>query len=172
MLCQPGDHDLNPPIQLANAARHAVHNVLIVLKDASHAARWVAEQVASGADFVKVIVEDPKVPGTKALPVEVIAAVVSAAHMASKLTVAHAVTTVSVRMADEAGVDVITHAPLNADLAPERLAYLLSRRVVLIPTPTMMRGVVATVTPLTKGPGEVTTSRVAVCSTWTTPRRR
>jgi Imidazolonepropionase and related amidohydrolases len=116
------------------------------LKDTSHAARFVAEQVASGADFIKVIVEDPKVPGTKALPVEVIAAVVSAAHKAGKLVVAHAVTTVSVRMADEAGVDVITHAPLNADLAPERLANLLSRGVVLIPTLTMMRGVVASVT--------------------------
>jgi imidazolonepropionase-like amidohydrolase len=116
------------------------------LTDASHAARFVAERVASGADFIKVIVEDPKVPRTKALPVEVITALVTAAHQATKLVVAHAVTTVSIQMADEAGVDVITHAPVNADLAPERLANLLARHVVLIPTLTMMRGVVTTVT--------------------------
>jgi imidazolonepropionase-like amidohydrolase len=116
------------------------------LTDASHAAAFVAEQAASGADFIKVIVEDPKVPGTKALPVEVIAAVVTAAHQADKVVLAHAATTVSIQMADEAGVDIITHAPLNADLAPDRLANLLARHVVLIPTLTMMRGVVTTIT--------------------------
>jgi imidazolonepropionase-like amidohydrolase len=116
------------------------------LPDAAAARSFVAEQVAAGADLVKVIVEDPKVPGTKALPVAVIAAVVTAAHDAGKLVVAHAVTTASITTAHEAGVDVITHAPLNADLAPDLIASLASHQVVLIPTLTMMRGAVATLT--------------------------
>jgi imidazolonepropionase-like amidohydrolase len=114
------------------------------LPDAAAARSFVAEQVAAGADLIKVIVEDPKVPGTKALPVAVIAAVVTAAHDAGKLVVAHAVTTASITTAHEAGVDVITHAPLNADLAPDLIASLASHQVVLIPTLTMMRGAVAT----------------------------
>jgi imidazolonepropionase-like amidohydrolase len=116
------------------------------LPDAAAARSFVAEQVAAGADLIKVIVEDPKVPGTKALPVAVIAAVVTAAHDAGKLVVAHAVTTASITTAHEAGVDVITHAPLNADLAPDLIASLASHQVVLIPTLTMMRGAVATLT--------------------------
>ena len=116
------------------------------LTDAAAAHSFVAEQVAAGADLIKVIVEDPKVPGTKALPVAVIAAVVTAAHDAGKLVVAHAVTTASITTAHDAGVDVITHAPLNADLAPDLIATLASHQVVLIPTLTMMRGAVATLT--------------------------
>jgi len=116
------------------------------LPDAAAARSFVAEQVAAGADLIKVIVEDPKVPGTKALPVAVIAAVVTAAHDAGKLVVAHAVTTASITTAHEAGVDVITHAPLNADLAPDLIASLASHQVVLIPTLTMMRGAVSTLT--------------------------
>ena len=116
------------------------------LPDAAAARSFVAEQVAAGADLIKVIVEDPKVPGTKALPIAVIAAVVTAAHDAGKLVVAHAVTTASITTAHEAGVDVITHAPLNADLAPDLIASLASHQVVLIPTLTMMRGAVSTLT--------------------------
>jgi len=115
------------------------------LSDESQASRFVAAQVAAGADFIKVIVEDPKVPGTKALPVELIAAVTTAAHQAGKRVVAHAVTTVAIQTADEAGVDIITHAPVNAELAPDLMAKLERRNVVLIPTLTMMRDVVTTV---------------------------
>lgn len=116
------------------------------LADAAHAAEFVAEQVGSGADLIKVIVEDPKVPGTRALPVDVVAAVVTGAHQAGRLVVAHAVTTAAIEMADKAGVDIITHAPLNADLPPELLASLRSRDVVLIPTLAMMRDVAASIT--------------------------
>lgn len=93
-----------------------------------------------------MIVEDPKIPGTKALPVDTIAAITRAAHDADRIVIAHAVTSRAVQMADDAGVDVITHTPLDADLTGDRMAMLSSRRVVLIPTLTMMHGVVAVVT--------------------------
>jgi len=58
----------------------------------AHAARFVADRVADGADYVKVIVEDPRMPGTAALPGATIRAIVVAAHGAGLLVVAHAVT--------------------------------------------------------------------------------
>ncbi len=107
-----------------------------------HAARFVADQVAAGADFLKIIVEDPKVPGTKALPASTLAGLVSAAHEADRLVVAHAVTRAAVRLAADAGVDVITHAPLDGVLADDLVAQLADRGTVLLPTLTMMRGAV------------------------------
>ncbi len=110
--------------------------------DAAHAARFVADQVAAGSDFIKIIVEDPKVPGTKALPAPTLAALVIAAHEAGRLVVAHAVTRAAVRLAVDAAVDVITHAPLDGVLADDLVARLADRGTVLVPTLTMMRGVV------------------------------
>ena len=105
------------------------------------AERFVADRARDGVDYVKVIVEDPKMPGTKALPAPIIAAIVAAAHTKGLLVVAHAVTSAAVRLADDAGVDVITHAPLNRDLNADEAAAIAARGGVLVPTLTMMRGV-------------------------------
>ena len=47
-------------------------------------------------------------------------------------------TAAALDLADDAGVDVITHPPLDAQPSPERVAHLAARRVVLVPTLTMM----------------------------------
>jgi imidazolonepropionase-like amidohydrolase len=109
------------------------------------AARFVADRAREGVDYVKVIVEDPRMPGTKALPASILAAIVVAAHTRGLLVIAHAVTSAALRLADDAGVDVITHAPLNRDLGAEEAAALAARGSVLIPTLTMMRGVSETI---------------------------
>jgi imidazolonepropionase-like amidohydrolase len=105
------------------------------------AARFVADRAREGVDYIKVIVEDPKMPGTAALPAPIIAAIVAAAHARGLLVVAHAVTSAALRLADDAGVDVITHAPLDRDLSTDEAAALAARSGVLVPTLTMMRGV-------------------------------
>jgi imidazolonepropionase-like amidohydrolase len=105
------------------------------------AARFVADRALEGVDYIKVIVEDPRMPGTAALPAPILAAIVAAAHTRGLLVVAHAVTSAALRLADDAGVDVITHAPLNRDLSADEAAALAARGCVLVPTLTMMRGV-------------------------------
>ena len=47
---------------------------------ATDAARFVADRARDGVDYIKVIVEDPRMPGTAALPAPTIAAIVAAAH--------------------------------------------------------------------------------------------
>ncbi len=108
--------------------------------DADDAARFVAQRVAGGSDFIKVIVEDPRMPGTAALPPASIAALVKAAHEADRLVVAHAVTSTAVELAADAGVDVITHAPVNRPVSADEAAGFVTRGIVLIPTLTMMQG--------------------------------
>ncbi|HEY1641338.1 MAG TPA: amidohydrolase family protein [Streptosporangiaceae bacterium] len=112
---------------------------------AADAARFVADRASEGVDYIKVIVEDPRMPGTAALPAPAIAAIVTAAHTQGLMVIAHAVTSAALRLADDAGVDVITHTPLNRDLSPGEASALASRGSVLIPTLTMMRGVSAVV---------------------------
>lgn len=105
------------------------------------AERFVADRVRDGVDYIKVIVEDPKMPGTKSLPAPIIAAIVAAAHTRGLKVVAHAVTSAALRLADDAGVDVLTHAPLNRDLTADEATALAARGGVLVPTLVMMRGV-------------------------------
>jgi imidazolonepropionase-like amidohydrolase len=109
------------------------------------AARFVTDRASEGVDYIKVIVEDPRMPGTAALPAPTIAAIVTAAHTQGLMVIAHAVTSGALRLADDAGVDVITHAPLNRDLSAGEAAAIAARGGVLIPTLTMMRGVNAAV---------------------------
>ena len=65
-----------------------------------------------------------------------------AAHDAGLSTVAHVVSADTMTTAVRAGADVVTHTSLTSDLGPEFDALLADRSVVIIPTLTMMQGVV------------------------------
>lgn len=106
------------------------------------AARFVTERRAEGSDYIKILVEDPKIPGTRALAAETVAALVSAARAAGLRTVAHVVSADTMATALRAGADVVTHTSLTSDLGPEFDALLAGRPVAIIPTLTMMQGVV------------------------------
>jgi imidazolonepropionase-like amidohydrolase len=109
------------------------------------AARFVTERAAEGSDYIKIAVEDPKIPGSKALPPETVAAIVAEAHRAGLLTVAHVVSAATLATAIQANVDVVTHTALTSDPGPELATLLAERRVVIIPTLTMMDAVVRTI---------------------------
>ncbi|HLJ34668.1 MAG TPA: amidohydrolase family protein, partial [Ktedonobacteraceae bacterium] len=104
------------------------------------AGRFVAERVADGADYIKVIVEDPRIMGSAALDVATIAAIVEAAHQAGLKAIAHVTTLAALTNAADAGVDILTHVPIDADV-DEKLAVAIAKRgIVSVPTLTMMRG--------------------------------
>lgn len=106
------------------------------------ASRFVAERVAEGSDYIKIIVEDPSFPGTKPLQPDTIAALVTAAHEVGLLTVAHVVSPDTLRTAVRAGVDVVTHTAVTAGLDPDFEHELGECSVIIIPTLSMMEGVV------------------------------
>jgi imidazolonepropionase-like amidohydrolase len=106
------------------------------------AARFIADRVADGSDYIKIIVEDPKFPGAKPLSAESIAAVVAAAHSAGLTTVAHVVSADTLRTAIASGVDIVTHTSLTRDLDGDFEGLLADRPVIIIPTLSMMQGVV------------------------------
>ncbi len=105
------------------------------------AGRFVADRVLEGADYIKVIVEDPRKMGSAALDVSTITALVESAHKASLKVIAHISVLAALMNAADAGVDIITHAPLDADV-DENLSFSLAKRgIVSVPTLTMMRAV-------------------------------
>lgn len=104
------------------------------------AARFVADRIAEGADHIKVIVEDPTKPAS--LPPAIVEAIVAEAHRANLKVVAHISTKSALELAQAAGVDVVTHAPLDADIGPETAAAFVSHGTVSAPTLIMMKSVV------------------------------
>ncbi len=105
------------------------------------AGRFVAERVAEGADYIKIIVEDPHRMGSAAFDVATIAALVEAAHQSGLKAIAHVTTLAALTNAADAGVDILTHAPLDADVNETLVSSLATRGIVSVPTLIMMRSV-------------------------------
>ncbi|MFG2595731.1 amidohydrolase family protein [Streptomyces sp. NPDC048462] len=104
-----------------------------------HEARvFVERRVADDADYIKIVTEAAPPAG---MDQESVNAVVAAAHEHELLVVAHSITTGAFRVAVEAGVDISTHAPLDAVLDEETVQRMLSDGMISSPTLTMMRGI-------------------------------
>ena len=99
------------------------------------AARFVADRIAEGADYIKLIAD---IPGPDQ---ETLDALVATSHHRGKRVVAHAVSTAALDMALQAGVDMITHVPLDRRLTESTAARILAQKCVSIPTLTMMKGI-------------------------------
>ena len=104
--------------------------------------RFVATRLAEGMDYIKVIV-DP--PGRGGPDQATVTAITEAAHAAGRIVIAHASHTGAVALAQAAGVDVLTHAPLDAGLVPDAVADVVRSHRTSVPTLVMMAGVAANV---------------------------
>jgi imidazolonepropionase-like amidohydrolase len=99
----------------------------------------VADRIAEGSDYIKIIVGNPGVSHDQAT----LDALTAAARERSKLTVAHASSYEAVEMAQWARVNVLTHVPLDKALDETAAATAIADGRILIPTLAMMEGVVA-----------------------------
>ena len=99
------------------------------------AAQFVTDRIAEGADYIKLIAD---IPGPDQ---ETLDALVAAAHLYGRLTVAHAVSTAALDMALRARVDMVTHVPLDRPLTESTAVRMLAQDCVSIPTLSMMKGI-------------------------------
>lgn len=104
------------------------------------AERFVAARVAEGADYIKIIVENPKAMGRAALDAETIAVLVRAAHSRGLRVFAHATNLPAFELAVGAKVDIVTHVPLDAPVSQALLDDMLTNGTLAVPTLVMMRG--------------------------------
>lgn len=100
---------------------------------------FVAERAGQGVDHVKVIAEVPGAPG--ALSQETLEAVVRAARERGLRTVAHASAAAAFATARRAGVDAVTHVPLDAELPASVAELTAAEGRFAIPTLAMMEAV-------------------------------
>jgi imidazolonepropionase-like amidohydrolase len=105
------------------------------LTDPEQAAGYVDRWVTAGADYIKIIVMHPH------LDQATLRALVAAAHQHGKLTIAHATTFDDIAMAQDAQVDVVTHAPRDRALDEAAVARMTADDRISVPTLTMMEAI-------------------------------
>ena len=119
----------------------SLHSVLLPIRKEDlvagpeDARRFVADRMAEGVDYIKVVCD---VPGPDQPTIN---ALVSAAHEQNKLVVAHASAFVPFRMAQDAKVDFVTHAPRDKALDEDACSRMVAEKRISVPTLAMMEAV-------------------------------
>lgn len=103
---------------------------------------WVADRVAEGADFIKIIVEDGSQHGLErpTLDAERVRAVVAAARRHGLTTVVHVSTVDDALMAAEAGADGLAHLWVDRVPTAEEVRRLADAGLFVIPTLVVLEG--------------------------------
>lgn len=116
------------------------------------AERFVSEQIKLGADYIKIIIEDPNIMGTAALTPETVVALVEAAHNYNKRVFAHVTTVNAFKIAIDAGVDVLTHVPLGEPLPETIVDGIAKKSLITVPTLVMLKGIAQNLTKMPTHP--------------------
>ncbi|GAA2680594.1 amidohydrolase family protein [Nonomuraea recticatena] len=105
------------------------------ITDPGQADAFVADRLAEGSDYLKVLIDDGSTVGVPApaISAHTLRALVAAAHDRGKLVVAHALTAASARLAVAAGADVLGHLFVDRP-DPEFAEELAERGTAVIPT--------------------------------------
>jgi imidazolonepropionase-like amidohydrolase len=119
-------------------SRIPVVGELGLVSGAAAASEFVAARVSEGSDYIKIVLGSPGGDHDQAT----LNALVAAAHRHGKLAVAHTAAYEPAVRALAAGVDVLTHVPLDRALDEGFAARALAGGQFMIPTLAMMEGVV------------------------------
>ncbi|GIG50377.1 amidohydrolase [Dactylosporangium siamense] len=114
-----------------------------LIRSAGEAERFVTERFAEGSNYLKILINLPG-PGPDRATVD---ALVATAHRLGRLVVAHALSYEAAEVAQAAGVDALTHTPLDRPLDDAAADRMAAAGRTLIPTLTMMEALTATSTP-------------------------
>jgi len=101
------------------------------------AVKFVDKQIAQGADYIKIFIEDGTCIGFPGLPVlndETLNAAVKEAHRNGKMTIAHVTTAEGGRRAIAAGVDGLAHLFFDSQPTPKFVDATASTGAFVIPT--------------------------------------
>jgi len=114
-----------------------------LIRTAGDAERFATERFAEGSDFLKILIDLPGPSPDRAT----VDALVAAAHGLGRLVVAHALSYEAAEVAQAAGVDALTHTPLDRPLDRTAADRMAAAGRMLIPTLVMMEALTAPSTP-------------------------
>src|SRR5690606_32599687 len=100
------------------------------------AEQWVADRIAAGADYIKVIIEGGEEMDLDldTLDRETVTAIIEAAHAEDMMVVTHVQTLEAAQMAIEAGTDGLAHMFSDALPSQELIDQMVAQDVFVIPT--------------------------------------
>ncbi|KAB8145606.1 amidohydrolase family protein [Chloroflexia bacterium SDU3-3] len=138
-ITPPGGHpdelmsgEIPPGYEGDNAHDHE----LPAVSTPEEAASMVAELVASGSDYIKIMIEEGSVLGAPGLPtpsMAVIETAVREAHRHGKLAIAHTLTADTTEQAIAAGVDGLAHVFLDRPHTPALVAAIATSGAFVTP---------------------------------------
>lgn len=109
-----------------------------IIHGPEQAKQHVADRIADGSDYIKIIAE---APGQGGPDQSTLNALVRAAHDAGKKVVMHAAVYGAYAMALDAGADMITHIPLDRPLSSDDAERMTSNARIAIPTLTVAEAI-------------------------------
>jgi imidazolonepropionase-like amidohydrolase len=101
------------------------------------AVKFVKKQVANGADYIKIFIEDGTTvgfPGLRVTSNETLLAAVNEAHLLGKMAIAHVTTFEGGQKAISAGVDGLAHLFFDHQPTPELISAIASSGAFVTPT--------------------------------------
>ncbi|WP_327002946.1 amidohydrolase family protein [Dactylosporangium sp. NBC_01737] len=110
-----------------------------LVRTAGEAERFVTERFAEGSNYLKILIDLPGPSPDRAT----IDALVATAHRLERLVVAHALSYEAAEVAQAAGVDALTHTPLDRPLDRTAADRMAAAGRTLIPTLVMMEALTA-----------------------------
>ncbi|HTJ35545.1 MAG TPA: amidohydrolase family protein [Dactylosporangium sp.] len=105
-----------------------------LIRDAGEAERFVTERFAEGSNYLKILIDLPGPSPDRAT----VDALVATAHRLGRHVVAHALSYEAAELAQAAGVDALTHTPLDRPLERTVADRMAAAGQALIPTLVMM----------------------------------
>ena len=123
-------------VTVANGHGTELNLVIPTLERAEDADAFVADRLAEGSDFIKLVMEDGTIIGrtVPTLPDESVSAVIRAAKARGKLAVVHVSTERDALFALRAGADGLVHMFQDVPASDEFIQLARERRAFVIPT--------------------------------------
>ncbi|CAF9911394.1 hypothetical protein IMSHALPRED_010017 [Imshaugia aleurites] len=112
-----------------------------LVQNPKDAANFIQTQVSQGADHCKVVMDDDHPAGMVPFDMETLHALIHSAHEHGKKMIAHACTIQPYRDAITAGLDIITHTPMDEALDPTTASKMVGK-VISVPTLCMQHNII------------------------------
>lgn len=100
---------------------------------------FVEEQIAQGAQYIKVVIDLPQIMGGGLMEKAVIKDIVDTAHENDLKVAVHAISITGVQLAVDAGADMLIHIPIGEELTEELAQQIADKGMAVMPTMVMMK---------------------------------
>ena len=135
-LTPPGGH----PTQYMSSSNNLIIRLFYrypTVSNPAEAVRFVNKQVAQGADYIKIFLEDGSCIGFPGLPMlddETLNAAVKETHRLGKMAIAHITTAEGAQRAIAAGVDGLAHLFFDSSPTPKLVDEIAKSGAFVVPT--------------------------------------